>query len=144
MERIFGSIPAILGGLGANDAATEALVFAAWEQAAGDLIRDRTKAAEYFENRLVVHVEDRTWQLHLEDLAPQMLAKVNTIAGQGSVKRIEFRIEPRSIERLDERDDNSLELPPIDPKLDAAAASIADDHLRQQFLEAAAVYLARK
>ena len=99
MERLFGAIPAILKDLGAPDSAIEALVIAAWKQAAGDLLATRTKAVEYSENRLVVAVEDATWQRHLEDLAPQLLAKLNAAAGQGVVKFLEFRIAPKEISR---------------------------------------------
>ncbi|MBK6723256.1 MAG: DUF721 domain-containing protein [Acidobacteria bacterium] len=97
MERVFGTIPVVLSGLGLNDSATEAVVFVAWRQTAGEMLSERTSPVEFFESRLVIAVEDRTWQRHLEDLAPQMLAQLNGKLGQGTVKFIEFRIAPASL-----------------------------------------------
>lgn len=94
MERLFGAIPAVLRDLGAPDAVIRSLVLASWNQAAGDLLGERTKAVEFANERLVVAVEDATWKHHLEDLAPQLLARLNSVAGQGMVKFIEFRVDP--------------------------------------------------
>ena len=65
MEQLFGAIPAVLGGLGANDGIDEAIVFAVWQRCAGQLLNERTKPIEFFENRLVVAVADETWQRHI-------------------------------------------------------------------------------
>lgn len=145
MERVFGTIPAVLSGLGVNDGATEAVVFAAWQQAAGELLSERTAPAEYFENRLVIAVEDLTWQRHLEDLAPQMLAKLNGTLGQGMVRFIEFRIDTAVLtsakSKRNRKPKGAEKKAPISPSLANAANSIADDSLRESFLNAAAAYL---
>ena len=148
MERVFGTIPAVLSGLGVNDSATEAVVFVAWRQTAGEMLSERTSAVEYFENRLVIAVEDLTWQRHLEDLAPQMLAQLNGKLGQGTVKFIEFRIAPAVLaDAKSERARSAKELKaraPIAPSLVDAANNIADPALRESFLTAAAAYLDKK
>ena len=97
MERLFGAIPGVLRELGAPDSAIEALVLVAWKEAAGELLSQRTAALEFAKDRLVVAVEDATWQRHLQELAPQLLASLNAVAGQGLVKFIEYRIAPGSI-----------------------------------------------
>ena len=56
MEQLFGAIPSVLMGLGTDDGAREALVFAAWKRCAGDLLGERTEPLDFFENRLVVAV----------------------------------------------------------------------------------------
>lgn len=143
MEQLLGAIPSILKGLGDNDAATEALVFAAWKRTAGELLSERTAAVEFAEARLVVAVQDITWQRHLEDLAPQMLARLNGKLGEGAVKFIEFRIDPLAIASR-----TPLEIKPADSSylipnsVEAAAEQIADESLKQQFIETAAAYLA--
>ncbi len=148
MERVFGTIPAVLSGLGVNDNATEAVVFASWRQTAGELLSERTAPAEYFENRLVIAVEDVTWQRHLEDLAPQMLARLNGTLGQGAVKFIEFRIDPTALaDAKNKRGRKAMaKVPraPISPSLLNAANEIADESLRENFLTAAAAYLDNK
>lgn len=92
MEQLFTAIPGILKNLEPNGTAAEALVFAVWKQVAGEMLRSKTAPIEFNNTRLVIAVEDKTWKTHLEDLAPQMLAKLNTTLGQNSVKFIEFRI----------------------------------------------------
>src|SRR5262245_39920263 len=95
MEQLLGAIGGILNDLEPNAAAREALVFAAWDQKAGEMLRARTTPIEFNDKRLVVAVEDKTWQRNLEELCPQMLAKINTTLGHGTVTFIEFRIQPR-------------------------------------------------
>lgn len=95
MEQLFGAIPGILNDLEPNASAQEALVFAAWNQTAGEMLRARTTPIEFNEKRLVIAVEDRSWQRNLEELSPQMLAKINASIGHGTVRFIEFRIDPK-------------------------------------------------
>ena len=97
MEQLFSAIPAVLKELGSNAEADEAIAFAAWKRCAGELLSTRTAPVEFFENRLVIAVADKTWQRHLEDLSPQMLVKLNDALGQGTVKFIEFRIDPSAL-----------------------------------------------
>jgi hypothetical protein len=145
MERVFGTIPAVLSGLGVNDSATEAVVFVAWRQTAGEMLSERTSPVEFFESRLVIAVEDRTWQRHLEDLAPQMLAQLNGKLGQGTVKFIEFRIAPASLAEAKNKRARNVKAAkprgPVAPSLVNAANEIADESLRKSFLNAAAAYL---
>ena len=146
MEQLFGAIPSVLNGLASNGDVDEAVVFAAWKRCAGELLNERTTAIEYFENRLIVAVEDETWRRHLEDLSPQMLYKINSSLGDGTVKFIEFRIDERVVNEAREPKMASIETaaPEVSPSLTKAAEAIADEALRQQFLGAAAEYLERQ
>lgn len=146
MERLFGAIPDVLKQLGPDGGADEALVFAAWKDCAGPLITERTEVVEYFEKRLVIAVRDPSWRAHLIDLSPQMIARLNGELGDGKVKFIEFREGVRKADpkkkNVEKREAGPVqELP---PSLSQAADAIADAELRQTFLEAAAVYLAKK
>ncbi|MEO6052144.1 MAG: DUF721 domain-containing protein [Pyrinomonadaceae bacterium] len=147
MEQLFGAIPSVLSGLGPNTDIDEAVVFAAWGRCVGDLLRERTAPLEFFENRLVVAVQDKIWQRHLEDLSPQMLVKINGSLGQGSVRYIEFRIDAAAAETARESKKAGNIVPDIDevsPSLANAANAIADEHLRKQFLSTAASYLTKQ
>ena len=146
MEQVFGAIPSVLNGLASNDNIDEAVVFAAWKRCAGELLNDRTAAIEFFENRLIVAVTDRTWQRHLEDLSPQMLYKINSSLGDGTVKFIEFRIDERAVDesRGSKTPSTETAAPEVSPSLTKAAEAIGDVALRQQFLSAAAGYLERQ
>ena len=148
MEQLFGAIPVVLSGLGANEGVAGAVVFAAWKRCAGKLLCERTAPIEFFENRLVVAVADETWASHLEDLSPQMLVKLNGSLGQGTVKYIEFRINKKRVNatrssnaKANDHEDSPVK---VSPSLAAAAEVIADENLREQFLSAADSYLARQ
>ena len=91
MEQLFSAIPSIVKGLEPNKDVTEAVVFAAWNQVAGEQIRSHTKPLRVNNKRLVIAVEDETWRQNLEALATQMLAKLNKSLGDGTVTFIEFR-----------------------------------------------------
>jgi hypothetical protein len=145
MERLFGAIPEVLKGLGADTAMSDALVLAAWKECAGPLIIERTAAVEYFESRLVIAVSDATWRAHLEDLSPQMVARLNARLGQGTVKFIEFRVDPSAF-RAAVRKAAKRPAPvaaEIPASLRKAADAISDSRLRDSFLAAAAAYLTK-
>ena len=147
MEQLFGAIPSVLNGLGPNADSDEAVVFAAWARCAGDLLRVRTVPLEFFKNRLVIAVQDKTWRRHLEDLSPQMLARINGSLGQGTVRFIEFRIDAAAVKaaREPEYSVTSDDVPDEPPRsLASAAKAITDEGLRKQFLGAAASYLAKQ
>lgn len=147
MEQVFAAIPSVLGGLGPNAGIDEAVVFAAWSKCAGDLLRTRTARIEFFENRLVVAVQDETWRRHLEELSPQMLFKMNGSLGKGTVRYIEFRVDNKAV--IGSRKEEVTNVRGNSPvriarSLTRAAEAIADESLREQFLSAAAAYLAKQ
>jgi len=147
MEQLFGAIPSVLNDLGPNAATDEAVVFAAWSRCAGDLLRVRTAPLEFFENRLVIAVADETWRRHLEDLSPQMLARINGSLGQGTVTFIEFRIDAAAVNAVNYRKnaDQAKEMSvKVGQSLTKAAEAIADEDLREQFLSAAVSYLGKQ
>ena len=148
MEQLFGEIPAVLNRLEANKSINEAVVFAAWQRCAGELLSERTAPLAFFENRLLVAVGDETWARHLEELSPQMLAKINGVLGRGTVTYIEFRIDGKAVKarRKAKQDPGRTNetAANVTPSLTAAAEAIADEDLRKQFLSAAAAYLVRQ
>lgn len=145
MEQVFGAIPAVLGGLGSNESAVAAIVFSAWCRTAGEMLSQRTSPVEYFDNRLVIAVSDITWQRHLEDLAPEMLARLNGTLVHGTVRFIEFRIDPAALEEAKHDRVRKVKVAktfgPVSASLVDAANKIADESLRKSFLNAAASYL---
>ena len=94
MEALLDALPAVLKNLDPNDRAFAALVSAAWNRTAGDGLRKRTTPIGFAGGRLVVAVEDETWRRNLEMLTPQMVFKLNAFLGDGTVRFIEFRVDP--------------------------------------------------
>ena len=146
MEQLFGAIPTVVGGLEPHDKLNEAVVFAAWSQCAGELIRERTVPLEFIKKRLIVAVSDKTWRRNLEELSPQMLAKMNRSLGQGTVRFIEFQIDEKTVKKAHENrvSNGNSGSNIVAPALTKAAMAIADDNLRKTFLDAAGEYLARQ
>ncbi|MEQ1606787.1 MAG: DUF721 domain-containing protein [Pyrinomonadaceae bacterium] len=146
MEQLFSAIPTIVGGLEPHDRLDESVVFAAWSRCAGEMIRERTFPVEFSKKRLIVAVTDKTWQRHLEELSPQMLAKMNGSLGQRIVKYIEFQIDEKTVLKAHEnrvaKRDGASNL--VTPALAKAAMAIGDESLRKNFLDAAGDYLARR
>ncbi len=146
MEQLFGAIPSVLNELGPNAEIEEAVVFAAWKRCAGGPLSERTLPREFFENRLVVAVEDEMWRRHLEALSPQMIARINGSLGDGKLRFIEFRVEPKHFAEL-RRQNRSVDSEPdanVPRSLADDAENIADPALRTKFLETAAEYIARQ
>lgn len=143
MEPLFSTFPDILREVNAAPEVLESLVFAAWPAAVGDLVEKRTRPLRFDAKRLVVAVADKTWKVHLEDLAGQILAKLNKLCGNGSVAFVEFKIEPEAALRKAQRETSMAIGNEISNDLRVAAAKIEDADLRRTFIDAAAVYLSR-
>ncbi|CAN5353585.1 hypothetical protein BH20ACI2_BH20ACI2_15780 [soil metagenome] len=146
MEQLFGAIPAVLNELGPNAEIEQAVVFAAWKRCAGGPLAERTFPREFFENRLVVAVEDDIWRRHLESLCPQIIARINESLGDGRLRFIEFRVEPKHFAEF-RRQSRSVDSDPaanVPRSLADAAENIADPALRARFLDTAAEYIANQ
>jgi hypothetical protein len=73
----------------------EQLCCAAWAEAVGKKIAGHTRPAKLVRSRLVVEVEDQTWQRQLFALTPHILNNLEKTLGRGLVEELEFRILPR-------------------------------------------------
>jgi hypothetical protein len=71
------------------------LAIAAWPEAVGKKLATHTRAARMVRSRLVVEVEDATWQRQLFTLSRHILAKLEKSLGHGFVEDVEFRVVPR-------------------------------------------------
>ena len=71
------------------------LACAAWPLAVGKRIAAHTRACRMVRTRLIVEVEDYTWQRQLFALTPHILNNLSKSFGPGLVEDLEFRIVPR-------------------------------------------------
>lgn len=143
MKPLFSTFPGILREVNAAPEALESLVFSAWPAAVGELVERRTKPLRFDAKRLTVAVADKTWKVHLEDLAGQVVAKLNTLCGSGSVLFVEFKIEPETLKQKADTTPPKAAAFEISNDLRLAAAKIEDADRRRSFIDAAAVYLSR-
>ena len=152
MLDIFRTLPAVLARIENSDDAREAIVLLAWRKIAGEMLGEHTVPAGFGRGRLTVSVSGPTWQRHLQDLAPQMLYRLNSIIGMPLVNFIEFEVNEetvmadRAARRAAKRDpesDRRLAEREITPELADAASAIDDENLRAAFLAAAGSCLLR-
>ena len=73
----------------------EQLACAAWPEAVGKKIAGHTRPAKLVRTRLVIEVEDHTWQKQLFALTRHILKNLDNTLGRGLVDDLEFRIVPR-------------------------------------------------
>jgi len=74
---------------------TEELACAAWPIAVGKRIAMHTRAVRMVRTRLIVEVEDATWQRQLFALSGQILRNLENSIGPGAVEDLELRVMPR-------------------------------------------------
>lgn len=153
MEDLFRALPALLKEFDDNDSLREAVVFAAWERAAGQSLAQHAVPFRLFQKHLIIAVASEMWKRHLEMLSGQMIFKLNSLMRQAAVTFIEFRVDEKTVlEAKNKNQQNSLSdleqeeiaLDEVTPKMRASADAIEDDNLRYQFLLAAGSCLARK
>jgi hypothetical protein len=137
MEQLFGALSDVLTGLGPSSETDEALAFIAWGRCSGEQLKERTKPVSFFQKRLVVAVKDLTWRRNLEELSPQLVAKLNAVLGDGRVRFIEFRIDPSALQEPRKKPADARDRGEVSPSISAAAESISDEALRERFLDAA-------
>jgi len=73
----------------------EELACAVWPQAVGRKVAAHTRAARMVRTRLIVEVEDQTWQRQLNALSRHILWNLEQTLGRGMVEDLEFRVVPR-------------------------------------------------
>ena len=97
MERASKLIRGLRSPSGMNNAviSAEELACAAWPGAVGKTLAAHTRAARMVRSRLVVEVEDATWQRQLFALTRHILGNLEKGLGRGFVEDVEFRVVPR-------------------------------------------------
>ena len=90
-----GWLAQIEGLILADSMTPEELACAAWPQAVGKKVAGHTRAAKLVRARLVVEVEDKTWQYQLLTLSRDILKVLEKNLGPGLVDDLEFRVVPR-------------------------------------------------
>ena len=152
MEDLFQALPRLLRAAGESEEVQEAASFAAWRRVAGEALRGCAVPFRLYRKSLVVSVPDTTWKRQLEQVAPQLVFRLNSLLGQAVVTYVEFRVDPRTVREERERlRDSPYEQLTRDEaalgravELGDAAEAIRDDELRRRFLLAAGSCMNRR
>jgi hypothetical protein len=148
MDDIFSALPVLLDQHNDNEDVRRAVIFAVWRRIAGESLVEHAVPVGLDENRLTIAVGDRNWQRNIEQLAKEMIFKMNYIFGRPEVRFIEFVVDADAINESKPRSDparfEAEALDQINDSLRKAADGIRDDELRRRFLLAAGSCLARQ
>jgi predicted nucleic acid-binding Zn ribbon protein len=79
--------------LGAPAAGALAVVFAHWGEVVGDSVAAHARPVSLVKGVLRVAVDQSGWATQLKFLAPQLVGRLNEVAGAAVVERIEVRVE---------------------------------------------------
>jgi len=106
----------------------ERMALAVWPEAVGKNIAPYTRAVKLVRTRLVVEVEDKTWQRQLFSLTHFIVRNLAKDLGAGLVEDIEFRVVPRRREPA-----RALSLDNAPPLFADDADAIGDPVLRDLY-----------
>ena len=86
------SLDRIAHALGAPTARALVKVFAGWNDAVGEQAAPHTRPVSLLHGVLVVEVDHPTWATHLRYGGKQVIERLDAIAGEGIVTRIDPRV----------------------------------------------------
>jgi len=89
-SRIIGNLPVAEAPI-----TPEQVVLSAWPRAVGKRLAQNTRAVKLVRTRLVVEVEDQTWQRNLFTVSRHILSNLAKHVGPKIVDDLEFRVMPR-------------------------------------------------
>jgi hypothetical protein len=152
MDQFINALPALVRAAGGAEEVIEAAALAVWNHVAGEGLRLQTAAVGLQKQKLTVAVSDSVWQHQLELMSGQFLFRLNSLLGQGTVRFIEFRVDPKTVESgraqnprtQNQQRDTRPDTAPISLELVSAAASIHNPDLRRSFLGAASSCVRRR
>ena len=87
------SIERVAGRLGAPPVAALKTVFGDWREAVGEAVADHAEPVSLTDGVLVVAVEQPGWATQLKLLAPELIERINSRAGEGTVTSLEVRVK---------------------------------------------------
>ena len=153
MDDLIRTLPKLLRAAGETEEIAEVAAMVAWRRIAGTALRGQAVPFRLYRKTLVVAVTDTTWQKQLEAMSGQLLFRLNSLLGQAIVTFIEFRIDPKTVQReraaqsmqeTDREEQERRALRSASGELSAAAVAIQDEDLRHRFLLAAGSCIDRR
>jgi hypothetical protein len=153
MDDLIRTLPKLLRAAGETEEIAEVAAMVAWRRIAGTALRGQAVPFRLYRKTLVVAVADTTWQKQLEAMSGQLLFRLNSLLGQAVVTFIEFRIDPKTVQKeraaqhlqeTDREEQQRRALRSASGELSAAAVAIQDEDLRRRFLLAAGSCIDRR
>jgi hypothetical protein len=89
------TIDRVLGRLGSPSRAGVEVVFDRWDEVVGDAMAARTRPVGIDGETLVVSCDDPALTTHVRFLEPQLVARLEELAGERHITRVEVRVDRR-------------------------------------------------
>jgi hypothetical protein len=138
-------LPKILAGAGENADLNEIAAKIAWRRVSGEGLRDLVVPTRLQEKVLIVSVADAVWQKQLQPMSAELIFRINKLLQRSVVEKIEFRIDPRALDRATaKRRSSSRVREPLPSTVVSSAAEIQDSELRERFMRAAENCISRR
>ena len=137
-------LPKILAGAGETADLSEIAAKIAWRRVSGEGLRDHAVPSRLQEKTLTVAVADAAWQKQLQPMSAELIFRINKLLRRKVVERIEFRINPRSLERSTAKRSAPRVRAPLPSTVVSSAAGIQDSELRERFMRAAESCISRR
>jgi hypothetical protein len=150
VNNIITLLPRLVEAAAGNSEIVESAAKIAWSRAVGDGIRSNAAPLRLDDHKLVIAVADAIWQTQLKAMSAELLARINRLLGRDIIKSLDFRIDPRSLQKLSRQTARATfaatERATVSVPVEvlAAAGEIQDEALRQRFLAAAGSVIARR
>ncbi|MCU0240060.1 MAG: DUF721 domain-containing protein [Pyrinomonadaceae bacterium] len=153
MQDLFRLLPTLLKEVKDDEKLRQIIVFAAWRKIAGESLSAHAVPVLLNKKQLVVAVANDRWEKYVKDLSSQMIFKLNSSLHRQEVTFIQFIVDEEAVlkakksksdDEFDELELRELALQQLSPTLRAKSHAIKDESLRQEFLKAASMSLARK
>jgi predicted nucleic acid-binding Zn ribbon protein len=80
--------------LGVSEAGPLAAVFAHWPDIVGESVAAHARPLSLVRGVLVVAVDQPGWATQLKYLGPKLVERIDEVAGEGLVERLEVRVQP--------------------------------------------------
>jgi predicted nucleic acid-binding Zn ribbon protein len=92
LHPLADSIDAVVRALRGPSAKATAGVFGQWEEAVGPTVAAHARPVLLDSAHLLVEVDEPGWATQLRFLEPELLARLEAVAGAGAVTRIDVRV----------------------------------------------------
>ncbi|GIU81246.1 MAG: DUF721 domain-containing protein [Acidobacteria bacterium] len=147
MDELFDTLCRMMEEKDADEDFRQAVVFAAWGRAVGDL-QKKAVPVRLNQKSILVAVVNEDWKKYLESISSKLVFKINALLKQPLINSIDFYVDSTKVTGLQEPSlpEESAEacFDYVSAEIRNAADCIEDETLRYNFLLAAGACLRRK
>ncbi len=98
MDSLIKMLPMIVR-LSDDEELREKAAFTAWNSVSGPQLAGVCRPFRLYQKTLIIATLDKTWKKELERIASSMLFRLDSLLGAPMVTFIEFRVDPRHVQR---------------------------------------------